>query len=92
MIRASRGPVRSVVVSGTQHFDFTDYAAYRFLFPLRDLLPLGSRPGAESLVISEKCLLDFTAETNRRRPEYGCLDGHLGGTTTRSWGHDSNSH
>jgi hypothetical protein len=88
MVRASRAPVHSVVITGTEHFDFTDYAAYRFLFPFRRLLPLGSRPGPQSLAISEKCLLDFISEVSHRPSRWGCLEGRVGGTSTRSWAGD----
>ena len=85
MVRASAGPSWSVTLDGTEHFDFTDYAAYRLMFPLRRLLPLGSRAGPAALVTGEECLLDFAARATGQRSRWRCLEGGLPGTYVRSW-------
>jgi hypothetical protein len=85
LVRMSTGPAWSVTLDGTQHFDFTDYAAYRLMFPLRRLLPLGDRPGPAALVTGEECLLDFADRATRQRSSWNCLGGDLPRTHVRSW-------
>jgi dienelactone hydrolase len=85
MIAAGDAPTWSVTLEGTGHFDFTDYAAYRLALPLRRLLPLGSRSGRKSLLITERCLLDFADQVRGSRPRWGCLSGSLDHTRSTSW-------
>ena len=85
MITAGHAPTWSVTLDGTEHFDFTDYAAYRLAFPLRRLLPLGSRSGRRSLLSTERCLLDFTDHVTASRPRWGCLSGSIDHTRSTSW-------
>jgi hypothetical protein len=88
MVRAGNGGAWSVVVPGTGHFDFTDYAAYRLALPLRLLLPLGWHSGSSGLVAADECVVDFADRVTGgqgRHGRWGCLDGHVPGTTTRTW-------
>jgi hypothetical protein len=85
MVRAGSGGAWSVVVPGTAHFDFTDYAAYRLALPLRLLLPLGRHSGSTGLVAADECVVDFADRVTGGPGRWGCLDGHVPGTTTRAW-------
>jgi Platelet-activating factor acetylhydrolase, isoform II len=48
---ASSGPEYCLEVAGTEHFDFTDFAAWYIAQPLRSLFPLGSIDGDRALAI-----------------------------------------
>jgi dienelactone hydrolase len=48
---ASPGPEYCLAVTGTEHFDFTDFAAWYIAQPLRSLFPLGPIDGDRALAI-----------------------------------------
>ncbi len=46
-------------IGGTQHFNFTDYAAYYLAPPLNTLIPLGPIDGDQGLVITNRYVVAF---------------------------------
>lgn len=69
LVAHSRGHAWSVTIDGTEHFDFTDYAAYYLALPLRALLPLGTIDGDRALRTTEDDVNRFLAASfARTRP------------------------
>ncbi|CAN5450627.1 alpha/beta hydrolase [soil metagenome] len=85
MVAAGSGPAWSVTLAWTEHFDVTDYAAYRLALPLRRLLPLGPRDGRDSLRTTERCVLDLAAVATGVQERWGCLAGRLPGARSTHW-------
>jgi dienelactone hydrolase len=65
LFRASGGPAYAFTISGAQHFDFTDYAAYYLAEPVRLALPLGSIDGKRVLTIIDGYLGAFADRAAR---------------------------
>lgn len=63
LLEASSGPAWCYALGGTEHFNFTDYAAYYLAAPLRYLLPLGSINGADGLRTTDAYVAAFLAHT-----------------------------
>lgn len=59
LVTHSHGHAWSVEIDGTEHFAFTDYAAYYLALPLRLLLPLGRVDGDRALRTTSECLARF---------------------------------
>lgn len=69
LLAASTGPTWSSTLDGTEHFNFTDYAAYHLAFPLRMLVPLGGIDGAIGLSTSDSYVTAFLDHAVRGRGE-----------------------
>ncbi|NMO51728.1 alpha/beta hydrolase [Actinoplanes sp. TBRC 11911] len=65
---AGRGPVMAYTIGGAGKLAFTDYAVYRLAWPVRRLLPLGSRDGRQTLDITGGYLDAFLATSFRGTP------------------------
>lgn len=63
LLEASTGKAWCHTISGTEHFNFTDYAAYYLTAPLRSLLPLGKIDGNQGLTETNKYLTGFLNQT-----------------------------
>jgi Platelet-activating factor acetylhydrolase, isoform II len=60
---ASSGPKYCFDIVGTEHFDFTDFAAWYIAQPLRSLFPLGSIDGDRALTIQTAYVVAFLQDT-----------------------------
>lgn len=67
LLAASDGPAWCHAVAGTEHFNFTDYAAYYLAAPLRSVVPLGPIDGAHGLRITNAYLTAFLDHAVRGR-------------------------
>lgn len=67
-VTAGTGPVWGRKLRGSQHFGFTDYAAYYLAAPLRALLPLGPDDGAHRLRTVGAYVTRFLDQNVRGRP------------------------
>ncbi|HEY3681927.1 MAG TPA: hypothetical protein VGL93_02745 [Streptosporangiaceae bacterium] len=59
MVAASTGPVWRRAIAGTQHFNFSDFAAFSWAAPVRALMPLGPIDGARGLRITNGYVTAF---------------------------------
>ncbi|MGH3448410.1 MAG: hypothetical protein ACRDP4_12395 [Nocardioidaceae bacterium] len=59
LLAASTGPTWCYGIKGTQHFNFTDYAAYYLAAPVRSLVPLGRVDGDRGLMITGSYVTAF---------------------------------
>ncbi len=69
LLAASTGPSWCYRIDGTEHFNFTDYAAYYLAAPLRSLVPLGGIDGRRGLSVTGAYVAAFLAHTVRRHAE-----------------------
>jgi dienelactone hydrolase len=69
LLAASTGPAWCYQIDGTQHFNFTDYAAYYLAAPIRPLVPLGTIDGGLGLTITNAYLAAFLDHTVRGTDE-----------------------
>jgi pimeloyl-ACP methyl ester carboxylesterase len=69
LLAASTGAAFRYQITGMQHFNFTDYAAYYLAAPLRSQLALGSIDGGRGLAITVAYLAAFLDHTVHDRPE-----------------------
>lgn len=69
LLAASTGPTGCYQIDGTQHFNFSDYAAYYFAAPLRSVVPVGSIDGDLSLEITDAYLTAFVDHAVTGVPE-----------------------
>jgi predicted dienelactone hydrolase len=82
LLHHTQGPAWSVSIDGTEHFDFTDYAAYYLALPLHSLLALGSTDGDRALQLTGRDLSSFL-HASFGRTSAGLP--RLPGTRVRSW-------
>lgn len=69
LLAASTGPAWCYQIDGTQHFNFSDYAAYYLASPLRQLVPLGGIDGDRGLTIIGAYLAAFLDHAVRGGPQ-----------------------
>jgi pimeloyl-ACP methyl ester carboxylesterase len=69
MLAASTGPSWCYELTGSQHFTFTDYAAYYLAAPLRALIPVGKIDGTRALTIVGAYLAAFADHVLRGTAE-----------------------
>lgn len=76
LLSHSRGHAWSISLDRTEHFDFTDYAAYYLALPLRMLLPLGGMEGDHALRATSEYLTRFLDTSFRRTssPPFPSID------------------
>ena len=69
LLAASTGPTWCFNIAGTEHFNFTDYAAYYLALPLRSLVPLGGIDGRRGLSITNSYVMAFLDHVVRGQRE-----------------------
>ncbi|MER6952149.1 hypothetical protein ABT294_49885 [Nonomuraea sp. NPDC000554] len=69
LLAAGTAPVWCYEIGGTQHFNFSDYAAYYLAAPIRSLVPLGGIDGGLGLAITNAYLTAFLDHTVRGADE-----------------------
>ncbi len=69
LLAASTGPTWCYSIDGSEHFNFTDYAAYYLAFPLRALVPLGGIDGRRGLAVTGVYVTAFLDHEIRREDE-----------------------
>ncbi|WP_344314686.1 hypothetical protein [Fodinicola feengrottensis] len=69
LLTASTGPTWRYSISGTQHFNFTDYAAFYLAPPVNTLIPLGPIDGDRGLTIVNAYVVAFTDHVVRGTAE-----------------------
>jgi predicted dienelactone hydrolase len=69
LLAATSGPAWCLSIRGTEHFNFTDYAAYYLAAPLRTLVPVGDIDGPRGLAITNAYLTAFLDHAARGTTE-----------------------
>lgn len=67
LLAASDGPAMCHAIAGTEHFNFTDYAAYYLAAPVRALVPLGDIDGDRGLTVTNTYVTAFVDHVERGR-------------------------
>lgn len=68
-LAASTGPLWDLEIRGTEHFDFSDYAAFYLAWPLSRLVPVGPLNGDRALQISDAYVSAFVGRALEGRQE-----------------------
>lgn len=63
LLRASTGPVDHFQITGSEHFNFSDYGAYYLAAPIRSQLALGDVDGTQALTIVNGYLTAFADQS-----------------------------